>query len=131
MTWEDSRPAVSPMTAGLGCRCPRCGEGRLYDGVLQVRERCEVCGLDLGKADSGDGPAVFIMLILGGVVVLFALLLESFAAPPLWLHMAIWPVVIVVGSVLMLRPAKALLIALQFKHKAEDTGTLDRDRDDA
>lgn len=127
MSWEDTHPHVSPLYAGLHCRCPRCGEGPLYDGLLQVAERCKVCGLDLQKADSGDGPAVFIILILGAVVVLFALLLESWVEPPIWVHLAIWPVVIIAGAVAMLRPAKALLIALQFKNKAEDTGSLDHD----
>ena len=127
MSWDDSQPAVSPYRAGLNCRCPRCGEGRLFKGLLDVRPVCAVCGLDLSKADSGDGPAVFIILILGAVVVLAALLLESLIGPALWVHMAIWPVVIIAGSIWMLRPAKSLLIALQFKNKAEDTGQLDRD----
>ena len=127
MSWDDSQPAVSPYRAGLNCRCPRCGEGRLFKGLLEVRPQCETCGLDLSKADSGDGPAVFIILILGAVVVLAALLLESLISPALWVHMAIWPVVIIAGSIWMLRPAKSLLIALQFKNKAEDTGRLERD----
>ena len=131
MSWDESHPAISPWTAGLGCKCPRCGQGDLYDGLLEVRETCAVCGLDLRKADSGDGPAVFIVLILGAVVVLAALLLESALSPAIWVHLAIWPIVIIAGAIAMLRPAKALMIALQFKHKAEDTGTLDRDSDEA
>ena len=122
MSWTDASARVSPFVAGLRCRCPRCGEGRLYNGVLQVAERCGVCGLDLKQADSGDGPAVFIILILGAIVVPLAFTLETAASPPLWLHALIWPVVIVGGAVALLRPAKALLIALQFKHKAADTG---------
>jgi uncharacterized protein (DUF983 family) len=121
-TWAHSAARVSPYTAGLRCRCPRCGEGRLYHGLLAVAETCGVCGLDLGQADSGDGPAVFIILILGALVVPLALLLEVTALPPLWVHALIWPGVILGGSVALLRPAKALLIALQFKHKAADTG---------
>jgi len=131
MSWEESRPQVSPVLAGLHCRCPRCGQGGLYRGMLQVADRCPVCGLDLREADSGDGPAVFIVLILGAVVVLLALLLEALAGPPIWLHLLLWPPVILIGAVAMLRPAKALLIALQFKHKARelrhDTGP-DHDR---
>ena len=129
MSWDDSQPAVSPYRAGLNCRCPRCGQGALFKGLLEVRPQCEVCGLDFSKADSGDGPAVFIILILGAVVVLLALLLESLISPALWVHMALWPAVIVAGSIWMLRPAKSLLIALQFQNKAEDTGQLDRDDD--
>ena len=131
MSWDESQPAVSPVRAGLNCRCPRCGQGALFKGLLEVRPQCEVCGLDLSKADSGDGPAVFIILILGAVVVLLALLLESLISPALWVHMALWPAVIVAGSIWMLRPAKSLLIALQFKNKAEDTGQLESDEHDA
>jgi uncharacterized protein (DUF983 family) len=127
MSWDDTHPDVSPYRAGLNCRCPRCGEGRLFKGLLDLRPQCEVCGLDLSKADSGDGPAVFVILLLGALVVVLALLLESLIAPALWVHMALWPVVIIAGSIWMLRPAKALLIALQFRNKAEDTGQLHRE----
>jgi uncharacterized protein (DUF983 family) len=62
--------------AGLRCRCPRCGEGKLFAGFLTLRPRCEVCGLDYGFADSGDGPAVFIMFLAGFIVVGAAFLLD-------------------------------------------------------
>ena len=118
---------VSPVRAGLGCRCPRCGRGALFGGFLEVAERCAVCGLDLGKADSGDGPAVFVIFLLGAIVVPLALLLESQAAPPFWVHMAIWPAVILGGSIGLLRPMKGLLIALQYHHKAGESGTQNYD----
>ena len=116
-------PRVSPIAAGLACRCPRCGRGRLFDGYLTVAARCGACGLDLTKADSGDGPAVFIIFILGFLVVPLALLLETQVAPPYWVHVVIWPVVILGGALGLLRPLKGLLIALQFHHKASEGGT--------
>ena len=115
-------PRVSPLSAGLGCKCPRCGRGALYAGFLTLASRCAVCDLDFGKADSGDGPAVFIIFILGFLVVPLALLLEALAAPPYWVHVAIWPLVILGGALALLRPLKAYLIALQFHHKASDSG---------
>ncbi len=123
MPEQPYRPRVSPVSAGLGCRCPRCGRGRLFDGFLTVAERCSECQLDLTKADSGDGPAVFIIFILGFLVVPLALLLEALAAPPYWVHVAIWPIVILGGALVLLRPLKGLLIALQYYHKASDSGT--------
>ena len=114
---------VSPFAAGLACKCPRCGHGRLFDGFLTVAETCRECGLDLKKADSGDGPAVFMIFILGGVVVPLALWFEAVFEPPYWLHLVIWPPLILGGSLAMLRPMKATLIALQYHHRASDTGT--------
>lgn len=120
-------PQRSPILIGLACKCPRCGQGALYAGFLSVAERCAVCGLDLRKADSGDGPAVFIIFILGAVVVPLALLFEVQFEPPMWVHLAIWPIVIVAGALAMLRSMKGVLIALQYRHKASDSGTVDYD----
>jgi len=115
-------PRVSPIGVGLACRCPRCGRGKLFNGFLTVADSCEACALDLRKADSGDGPAVFIIFILGFLVVPLALLLEAKVEPPYWVHVAIWPAVILGGALGLLRPLKGLLIALQFHHKASDSG---------
>ena len=114
---------VSPISAGLSCKCPRCGRGALFDGFLSVAESCAVCGLDLRKADSADGPAVFVIFILGFLLVPPALLFEAMAEPPLWLHVVIWPPLILGGSLALLRPMKGVMIALQYHHKASDSGT--------
>ncbi len=116
--------AVSPLRSGLLCRCPRCGAAPLYEGLLTIRERCEACGLDLRAQDAGDGPAVFVILILGFIVVGLAALLEIKLEPPLWVHVALWPAIILGGAIYMLRILKALLIALQFRHRAAGTDVL-------
>ena len=123
MSNEGYSPRISPFKAGLACRCPHCGRGALFEGFLTVVERCSVCGRDLRQADSGDGPAVFIIFILGAVVVPLALLLEARLEPPYWVHLVLWPPVILGGSVALLRPFKGVLIALQYHHKASDSGT--------
>ena len=120
-------PSLSPFGTGVACRCPRCGKGPLFEGFLSVAARCTACGLDLGKADSGDGPAVFVIFILGVLVVPLALVLEGRFAPPMWLHLAIWPLAIVGGALALLRPMKGLMIALQYRHKASDSGTVEYD----
>lgn len=109
---------VSPLAAGLRCRCPRCGRGRLFQGLLAVAPVCESCGLDLKKEDSGDGPAVFVILILGALVVPLAIAVEVLFHPPEWVHMALWPPVVLVGAVALLRPFKATMIALQYRHRS-------------
>ena len=127
MPSQDYHRRVSPIAAGLACRCPRCGRGPLYSGFLQVAERCRDCGFDLKKADSGDGPAVFVIFIMGALIGPLALLVESVFAPPYWVHVAVWPPIILGGSLALLRPMKAILIALQFHHRASDSGTQDYD----
>jgi uncharacterized protein (DUF983 family) len=109
------------IATGLSCRCPRCGEGKLFQGFLTPRPRCEACGLDYGFADSGDGPAVFIMFIAGFLVVGLALVTEAVYHPPYWVHAALWLPLILIVSLGLLRPMKGLMIALQYHHKAEET----------
>lgn len=111
-------PPVSPFKAGLACRCPRCGHGKLFDGILSVRPRCE-CGLDLTAQDSGDGPAVFVIMILGFVVMGLAFWVEMTIRPALWVHALVWPPLVLGSALAMLRPAKALFIALQYRHRRE------------
>jgi uncharacterized protein (DUF983 family) len=113
---DDLFPTVSLLRAALGCRCPRCGRGRLFAGLLTVRPRCEVCGLDLSGQDAGDGPAVFVILFLGLIVVGLAAIVEIEFSPPIWVHLVLWTPLILFGAVAMLRPFKAGLIALQYRH---------------
>jgi uncharacterized protein (DUF983 family) len=113
-------PPLSPALTGLTCRCPRCGKGRLFQGFLNLRPRCEACGLDYAFIDSGDGPAVFVILLAGFVVVGAALVVEFKYAPPFWLHAVLWGPLILVTTLLPLRLMKGLMIALQYHHKAAE-----------
>ena len=115
-------PPVSVLKAGLLSRCPRCGRGKLFAGYLRVAPRCGNCSFELGQHDSADGPAVFVMFIVGGIVVALAFWLEFAQAPPYWLHAVLWLPAITILSLILLRPAKALLIALQYKHRAAGFG---------
>jgi uncharacterized protein (DUF983 family) len=108
------------MLAGLTCACPRCGKGKLFQGFLTLRPRCDKCGLDYSFADSGDGPAVFIMFGAGFIVVFAALLTEVLYQPPFWVHAVLWLPLIVVVTLGPLRPMKGLMIALQYHHKAAE-----------
>ena len=110
----------SPIAAGLACRCPRCGTGKLFQGFLDPRLRCEACGLDYSFADSGDGPAVFVILFAGFIVVFAALIVEFLYQPPFWLHALLWIPLILRVTLLPLRPMKGLLIALQYHHRAAE-----------
>ncbi|MBT1155435.1 DUF983 domain-containing protein [Aminobacter anthyllidis] len=118
-------PPVEPIAAGLKGRCPRCGEGKLFSGLLSVGKECGVCRLDYSFADAGDGPAVFVILIIGFVVVGLALWLEVNFGPPLWLHLLLWIPLTVVLSLGSLRLIKGVLITLQYRNKAAE-GRLDK-----
>jgi uncharacterized protein (DUF983 family) len=111
---------VNPVLAGLACRCPNCGEGALFSGFLTVSKRCEACGLDLSAADSGDGPAVFIILIVGIIVCFGALITEITVHPPAWVHLAIWLPLTAILVLALVRPFKGVMLAMQFHHRASE-----------
>ncbi|MEX2454193.1 MAG: DUF983 domain-containing protein [Rhodospirillaceae bacterium] len=116
MTEPRPWPPLSPLGTGLGCRCPRCGRGRLLKGLLDVRDACDVCGLDLSPHDTGDGATVFVILFLGALVVALAIWLEAAVEPPIWVHLLVWIPTILVLSVALLRPFKGVLIALHYRN---------------
>jgi len=116
----EAAAAVPWLRAAVTARCPRCGRGHLFKGLLTVRTACEACGLDLSAQDAGDGPAVFVILFLGLIVVTLAALVEIEFSPPIWVHLALWTPLILGGSIAMLRPFKAGLIALQYRHHLLD-----------
>ena len=123
-----ANPSPSPHVAGLTCRCPRCGRGKLFTGFLTLRPRCEDCGLDYSFIDAGDGPAIFVMFLAGFIVVFAALIVEFRYQPPFWLHAALWLPLILVVTLVPLRPMKGLLIALQYHHKAAEGRLETKDR---
>ena len=116
---QDAPPTTSVLAAGLKARCPRCGRGALFTRGLGLREKCEDCGLSYAFADSGDGPAVFAIFILGFLILGGALLVEFKLNPPVWVHVLLWGILTPLLAFFLLRVLKATLIALQFKHKAE------------
>jgi uncharacterized protein (DUF983 family) len=114
-----------PFSTGLRGRCPRCGRGRLFEGFLNVAPRCGPCGLDLGFADAADGPAVFVILLVGFAVAAAALIVEIGFMPPIWVHVMLWGPLVIILSLGLLRPLKGVLIAVQFVNKVKE-GELDR-----
>lgn len=111
---------VSPIKAGLHCRCPACGEGPVFRTYLGLAPRCTACGADFSKADSGDGPAFFVMFLLGILIMPPVLLVQALFHPPFWVHIILWTPVITVLALALLRPFKALMFALQWKNRAEE-----------
>ncbi len=112
----------SLVRAALTCRCPRCGEGKLFRGVLTMRDACPVCELDLREVDTGDGSSFAVMFLLCIVIVVLAFWVEFRFNPPLWVHAVLWPVVTVPLAVVLMRPTKAGFVALQYHYRAREMG---------
>ncbi len=119
MTLDHEYPPLPPISTGLAGRCPRCGGGKLFTGFLTVAPACDACGLDYGFADAGDGPAFFVSMISGAVIAGLVLLIQVSADPPIWVYAVIFLPLTVLLCLGPLRPLKGVLIALQYRNKAE------------
>lgn len=115
----DQYPPLSPYSTGMAGRCPRCGYGKMFKGFITIADKCDHCGLDYKFADAGDGPAIFVMLIAGFIIVGAALWLEVSYEPPIWVYVAVFLPLTLIVCLGMLRPLKGVLVALQYANKAE------------
>jgi uncharacterized protein (DUF983 family) len=113
-------PQVSPYIAGLTGKCPRCGEGNLFDGLLALAPSCGKCGLDYSFADAGDAPAIIVMTVAGFIVLGAVLIVEILYQPPYWVHALIALPLAAIFCIALLRPTKSMMIALQYFNKAEE-----------
>ena len=117
---EPSKGQPGLAEAALFGLCPRCGGRTLFAGPTRFAERCRACGLDLTRFNVGDGPAAFLTLGIGAIIVALALWLQLAAEPPWWVHAILWLPLTVAGVVLGLRVAKAALLQSEFRNKAGD-----------
>jgi uncharacterized protein (DUF983 family) len=101
---------VNPAAAALRGQCPRCGERTLFAGWVRFAPQCRACGLDFAAFNVGDGPAAFLILLIGAILTGAAIAVELLFSAPWWVHLVWGPV----GAGLTLgglRLAKALLLA--------------------
>lgn len=113
-------PPCPPIQTGLRGRCPRCGEGRLFDGFLTLRKNCDQCGLSFAFADPADGPAFFVLCFGCIPAVTFALLLQIYAEPPFWVHLVTSLPFLLLTCILPLRPLKGWLVCSQYVFTARE-----------
>ena len=109
-----------PLPAALRGLCPRCGNRTLFAGLATFAPKCRACGLDFSTFNVGDGPAAFLILIVGALIVGLAAALELGAGPPWWLHVLLWPPLATIAVIGSLRVAKAMLLALEYRHRARE-----------
>ncbi|MDB5510086.1 MAG: hypothetical protein JWL93_2555 [Hyphomicrobiales bacterium] len=124
-------PVMRPVRTGLRGRCPRCGKGKLFSGLLTLAPRCEVCGLDYSFADPADGPAFFVLTFMSVPILALILWFATVYQPPLWLLAAVSLPVLLLGGILPLRPLKGWLVCSQYFHKAEEGRLAPKDRPEA
>ena len=109
----------SALANALGGNCPRCGAHSLFGGWVRFAHQCPKCGLDYDSFNVGDGPAAFLIFIVGAIVVVGALVLDAAAEPPWWVHL-IWIPITAALTVGGLRLAKAALLAQEYTHRARE-----------
>lgn len=118
-------PVLQSALKGL---CPRCGAKSLFDGTVRFAPRCRACGLDFAQFNVGDGPAAFLILIVGAIVTALAVVLQVKAEPPFWLHVVLWIPLTAILVLASLRVSKAALLILEYRNKARE-GRIDSSRD--
>jgi uncharacterized protein (DUF983 family) len=106
--------------AGLRGLCPRCGSAGLFRGLVSFAPRCRSCGLDLASFNVGDGPAAFLIFIVGAIVVGLAMFVELKFSPPFWVHVLLWVPVATGLVILLLRASKTILATLEYRHRARE-----------
>jgi uncharacterized protein (DUF983 family) len=114
--------SAEPALAATALRglCPRCAAPSLYQGLAGFQPRCRACGLDYSSFNVGDGPAAFLIFLVGGLITGLAIWLELAAEPPFWVHVLLWLPLTVVAVIGSLRMSKGLLLALEYRHRARE-----------
>ncbi len=116
MTYE----APDAARAGLGSLCPRCGAEGLFNGLTNFAPRCSGCNLDFNQFNVGDGPAAFLVMIVGGLVTLLAVLVQLKFEPPFWVHILLWLPLTAALVIYFLRIAKGALLSFEYRNSARE-----------
>jgi uncharacterized protein (DUF983 family) len=119
VTNKDSGLSDAVITASAG-RCPHCGAATLFDNMVGFAPKCRACDLDFGQFNVGDGPAAFLILIIGGIISGLAIWVELAFEPAWWVHVSLWVPLTLIGVVYSLRFGKALLLVLEYRHQARE-----------
>jgi len=129
---EITPSAADPSIVSVGFRgcCPRCGAKTLFEGVIRFAPRCRACDLDYNAFNVGDGPAALLTLVIGAIVCIAAISFELTVHPPWWLHVILWAPITIGLVVASLRVAKGMLLASEYRNRAEEGRIIAVDRRD-
>lgn len=113
---------MAPETAQAAIRglCPKCGSPGLFRGIVRFAPRCSGCGLEFGQFNVGDGPAAFLIMIVGAIVTILAVLVQLKFEPPFWVHIVLWVPTTLALVLTLLRLAKGALISLEYRNRARE-----------
>lgn len=116
---------VAPIEAALAGRCPACKSKTLFAGWTSFADKCPACGVDFSAFNVGDGPAAFLILVIGAILTVAALVVDGAFSPPWWVHIVWLPIgfALTIGG---LRWAKALLLTQEYLHRAREGRIVDR-----
>jgi uncharacterized protein (DUF983 family) len=117
------RPPDKAMLRGWRCRCPRCGNGRMFGRYLKVEAHCAACGLEMDGHRADDAPPYFTILIVGHIIVPLMLMLEQRFHPAEWVHMVLWLPLTVILCLWLLPHIKGTLIGLQWSRRMHGFGS--------
>ncbi|CAM5763221.1 membrane protein [Labrys miyagiensis] len=120
MSQDHHYAPISPFRTGPRGLCPRCGQGKMFAGFISLKPKCSACGLDYSFADSGDGPAVLVILVAGFIILGLALYVEFTFSPPIWVHILLWLPLSLIVCLSLLRVMKGILVALQYTKQAAE-----------
>lgn len=116
----DKAPPTPLLISAAKGLCPQCGARTLFASIVGFADQCRMCGLNYRAFNVGDGPAAFLTMIVGALMLGLALALEFAAHPPLFVHLLLWPVLTVACVIGSLRVAKAMLLILEYRNKARE-----------
>ena len=110
----EKRNVWTAMKRGFRCRCPRCGEGKLFRAFLKVDDNCSVCGLDYTPHRADDLPAYLVIVIVGHILIPIILWIETDYAPAIWLQLSIYLPITLIASLGLLQPVKGAVVGFQW-----------------
>jgi uncharacterized protein (DUF983 family) len=109
----DGARLAKAVRRGLRLRCPRCGEAPLFTGLVRMRPRCPVCGLQFERETGYFIGAIYINYGLTvGLAVAGYFLLEAWLAPSTAWQVVIWGAFAVLFPLWSFRYSKAIWLAL-------------------